>query len=104
MEEIDQSQALMGQGQRPGTIADQLGVDRETVRKNRAQEDFSPPPPTGAIRPSKLDMSRAVIAGWLEEDALAWHKQRHTAQRIHDRVGTEYRGNYHGSYPSCSGT
>ncbi len=41
--------ALQHQGFGPSTIAARLGVDRKTVRKYLAQDDFSPPPPP--VRP-----------------------------------------------------
>ena len=37
-----------------------------------------------------LDPVAKVIAGWLEQDQLAPHKQRHTAHRIYERLVTEY--------------
>ena len=37
-----------------------------------------------------LDPVAKVIAGWLEQDQFAPHKQRHTAHRIYERLVTEY--------------
>ena len=37
-----------------------------------------------------LDPVAKVIAGWLEQDQLALHKQRHTAHRICECLVTEY--------------
>ena len=46
--------ALQHQGFGPSTIAARLGVDRKTVRKYLAQDDFSPaPPPVRPPGPSK---------------------------------------------------
>ena len=96
--EIDGIRSLAAEGYGPSAISDQVGVDRKTVRKYLDQEDFSPPLPAEAMKPSKLDPFKGLIASWLEEDALTWHKQRHTAQRVHDRLGAEYPDTYDGSY------
>jgi len=90
--------ALQHQGFGPSAIAERLGLDRKTVRKYLAQDDFSPqPPPRRAPRPSKLDPYHAVIQQWLAEDARTFYKQRHTAQRIGERLQAEYP-DFAGSY------
>jgi hypothetical protein len=66
--------------------------------RSLAQDDFSPqPPPRRAPRPSKLDPYHAVIQQWLAEDARTFYKQRHTAQRILERLQAEYP-DFAGSY------
>jgi transposase len=83
--------ALQHQGLGPSAIAARLGLDRKTVRKYLAQDDFSPqPPPVRVPRSSKLDPYHAVIQQWLAEDARTFYKQRHTAQRILERLRAEY--------------
>ena len=74
-----------------------LSAPPKTVRKYLKQEDFSPRPPEEVVRPSKLDPHKGLIDTWLEEDQGRWHKQRHTAKRIHDRLTTESPG-YECSY------
>ena len=98
MAKIDRIRSMAADGYGPSAISDQVGVDRKTVRKYLAQEDFSPPLPAEVMKASKLDPFKGLIGSWLEEDALTWHKQRHTAQRIHDRLGAEYPDTYDGSY------
>lgn len=70
-------------------IAREMNVDEKTVRKYLNQEDFSPKPPEKILRPSILDPHKALIDQWLEEDQQRWHKQRHTAKRIYDRLIAE---------------
>jgi transposase len=78
-------------------IARALAVSEPTVRKYIKQDDFSPKPPVVAQRPSKLDPYKEMIDSWLGEDRSAWHKQKHTAKRIYDRLLSET--DYNGSYP-----
>ena len=90
--------ALQHQGFGPSTIAARLGVDRKTVRKYLAQEDFTPaPPPSRTAGPSKLDPYGPVIQQWLADDARTFHKQHHTAQRIWERLQAAYP-DFTGSY------
>ena len=90
MSTIHQIKVLQAQGYRVSAIADELGVDRKTVRKYLQQTDFSPAVPVKRERASKLDRYKATIDAWLEEDTHCWYKQRHTAQRIFDRLGEEF--------------
>ena len=90
--------ALQHQGFGASAIAARLGVDRKTVRKYLAQDDFSPPPPpTQVPGPSKLDPYIPVIQQWLAEDTRTFHKQHHTAQRILERLRAECP-DFEGSY------
>ncbi|MEC4295551.1 IS21 family transposase [Adlercreutzia shanghongiae] len=41
-------------------------------------------------RPSILDPYKDIIEGYLDEDARNWHKQRHSAKRIHERLVQEH--------------
>jgi len=89
---------LHQQGFGPSAIAARLGVDRKTVRKYLAQDDFSPPPPPlRTPGPSKLDPYHGVIQQWLAEDTRTFHKQHHTAQRILERLQAECP-DFEGSY------
>ncbi len=49
-------------------------------------------PPAVAERPSKLDPYKAKIDSILAGDQKAWHKQRHTAKRIWERLRDEEEG------------
>lgn len=46
--------------------------------------------PLKRARAAKLDPYKATIDAWLEEDTHQWYKQRHTAQRIFDRLGEAF--------------
>ena len=92
MPEINSIKEMARDGQSVAGIARELSVDEKTVRKYLKQEDFSPRPPEEATRPSKLDPHKSLIDSWLEEDQGRWHKQRHTAKRIHDRLKAESPG------------
>lgn len=87
---IHQIKVLQAQGYRISAIAEALGLDRKTVRKYLQQTDFSPAVPAKRERASKLDPYKAIIDAWLAEDRTHWYKQRHTAQRIFDRLGEEF--------------
>ena len=71
-------------------IAEHEGVSIPTVRKYLAQDDFSPSLPVAKNRPSVLDPYKDIIEGYLDEDDRTWHKQRHTAKRIHERLLEEH--------------
>ncbi|AEJ38723.1 transposase (25) [Sulfobacillus acidophilus TPY] len=86
MSTIDQIKWLQAQGYGVSAIADFLGCDRKTVRKYLQQTNFSPTVPVKRPRTSKLDPYKATIDTWLAEDTHHWYKQRHTAQRIFDRL------------------
>jgi transposase len=79
-------------GESVAGIARELKVDEKTVRKYLKEQDYSPKPPERIERPSSLDPYKPHIDGWLEEDQGRWHKQRHTAQRIHKRLREEKEG------------
>jgi len=78
-------------------IARELGIDEKTVRKYLVMEDFSPKVPEKKAFPSRLDPYKEQINEWLAEDEKNWHKQRHTATRIHNRL-TEKYSDYDCSY------
>lgn len=90
MAPIREIKTLQAQGWSVPAIATAVHVDRKTVRKYLQQTDVSPPPPTTAPRPSTFDPYKATIDRWLADDASQWVKQRHTAQRIYDRLRAEY--------------
>lgn len=98
MSQIDSIRTAHFKGSSITEIAHDLGFDRKTVRKYLKEKDFSQEMPVKVVRPSKLDPYKQTIHGWLEEDRKTWHKQRHTAKRIYDRLRKET--DYDGSYPT----
>lgn len=70
-------------------IARALNIDRKTVYRYIARDDFSLTPPKTNERPSKLDPYKEVIEGWLESDRHVFKKQRHTIRRIQERLVEE---------------
>lgn len=94
MSTIQEIKIRQAAGHSISAIAQDLGIDRKTVRKYWQQTDWSlPSPHKSSGRPSKIDPYRATIDGWLAEDAQQWYKQRHTAQRLYDRL--------HERFPDC---
>lgn len=88
---------LDSQGVSGRQIAAQLGLSRSTVVKYLKIDDYSPKPPAVHNKArSVLIGFEQIILGWLEADKNAPRKQRHTAQRIFDRLVEEagYQGTY----------
>lgn len=79
-------------------IARRIGVSRDTVSKYLRIQDYSPQAPVRARRPSASGLSEfeSFIEEWLDDDESAPRKQRHTAQRIFDRLVDEH--GYDGTY------
>ena len=77
-------------------ISRETGVSEPTVRKYIRKADFSPAVPAKKKAPSMLDEHKPVVDMWIEEDRRNWHKQRHTATRIHERLVAEH--GFEGSY------
>jgi transposase len=71
-------------------IGRQVGVSRQSVRKAL----LSAEPPRYRRREPRpcpvMDPFRAVIRAWLDADAQAPPKQRHTARRLYDRLVAEH--------------
>jgi len=80
---------LDGSSQRD--VARELGHSRKTVAK--ALVHASPPGYLMGVerRCPVMDAYRAVIEQWLESDKTAPPKQRHTAQRIYERLRDEHQ-------------
>ena len=89
MPDIHNIKGMSQEGHSVAGISRKLSVDEKTVRKYLKQDDFSPRPPEKSQRSSRLDPHKQLIDQWLEEDQQRWHKQRHTAKRIHDRLTLE---------------
>ncbi len=87
-EQIRRKHLIDGMSQR--AIARETGRARNTVAKAITQAippgyRLTKPRPKPAIDPVK-----AIIDAWLEEDRRKPRKQRHTAQRIYERLRDEY--------------
>ena len=94
MIEVDQYQrirflfAVEGHSQR--AIAKMLGVSRNTVRKY-CQGTVLPGERKPIQRAAPVtDYVREIVQEWLRQDTEAPSKQRHTAQRIYDRLVAEH--------------
>jgi transposase len=97
MDQINSIKDLAYEGYSVAKIAREVASDEKTVRKYLAQQDFSPQPPEKRVMPSKLDPYKSEIGRWLDGDKAVWYKQRHTAQRIHQRLSAlhpEYNCSY----------
>ena len=82
-------------GEKITHIAEELQLDRKTVRKYIDKTDFNEPEP-GAVSKRhvcpKLDPYKPIIDEWLNEDKQAPRKQRHTARRVFNRLKKEIPG------------
>lgn len=73
------------------SLAKKYRVARRTIRQAMASAE--PPRRKPPVRDApQLGQFKSIIDGMLREDLSAPRKQRHTAQRIHDRVVDEYGG------------
>ena len=77
-------------------ISRKTNVSEPTVRKYVRMGDLSPKVPAKRRAPSMLDDYAPLIDKWLEEDRKNWHKQRHTARRVFERLAAEH--SFEGSY------
>ena len=71
------------------SIARKVGAGEPTVRKYLEAGDLSPKPPVRKRRASAIDEYVPAIEQWLAEDRETWHKQRHTATRVRERLRDE---------------
>lgn len=96
MTQVKNIRGMYNSGSSVAEISRTLKVSEPTVRKYVREDDFNTPLPVKEARPSKLDPYKGKISAWYEEDKVAWHKQRHTAQRVYDRlrIETDYDGSY----------
>ena len=77
------------EGESIAGISRATGASEPTVRKRLKPQDLSPKMPARAKGPSVVDGCSAIVDSWLEADRGAWHKQRHTAQRVWERLVEE---------------
>jgi len=71
-------------------ISKEAGHHFETVKKYADKDDFNLSPKPTQVRRGKLDPFKPLIDEWLEADRLAKPKQRHTAQRVYNRLKEMY--------------
>lgn len=90
MPSIQSIRTRRAKGETISEIAKHEGVSVPTVRKYLAMQDFSPVLPVSQKKPSILDPYKELIEGYLDEDDRSWHKQRHSAKRIHERLVEEH--------------
>lgn len=92
MPTIQSIRSSRAKGETPKEISEHERVSIPTVRKylSMEDEDFSPKAPAAKERASVLDPYKEIIEGYLDEDEKNWHKHRHTAKRIHDRLVEEH--------------
>ena len=90
MSKIQTIRQMKREGETVAGISRKVGVSRDTVYKYLAKDDFSPEMPTRKPAKSIMDEYRAIIEGYLKEDARNWRKQRHTAKRIYERLRDEH--------------
>ncbi len=87
---------LYAKGYSPTEIKNETGFTYPTIRKYVSKDDFSPQRPVRRPQESKLDPYKAEIDKMIEGDKGVYHKQRHTAKRIFERLADEH--GYAGSY------
>lgn len=91
MSKVHSIRQMRMRGHNVSEISRTLEVSRDTVYKYLEAPDLSPQPPAKRKSVSIMDQYRPLIVSWLEEDAKNWHKQRHTAKRIWQRLVEEER-------------
>lgn len=87
------------EGKNISQISRETGCDWDTIKKYIEQEDWNKPV-TEFLKPEflKLDPFKAEIDNWLIEDKKAKKKQRHSAQRVFNRLVKIHGGKFNCSY------
>ena len=82
-----------------------MGNDRKTVRRCLSKDDWNTGIPEIAREADypKLNPYKEEIDSWLTEDKKAKRKQRHTAQRVFDRLQGLHKEDFNCSYRTVSG-
>ena len=93
------------EGNNISEIARITGSDRKTVRMSLDKDDWNSSVPMLEQEASypKLDQHKPEIDSWLTEDKKAKRKQRHTAQRVFDRLKEKYKDGFKCSYRTVAG-
>lgn len=98
VDKIDDIRRLGRSGASVASIARDTGVSEPTVRRYLREPDLSERPPAVGRAPESplLEPFAETIDSWLREDRRCWHKQRHTARKVFDRLVAEegFRGSY----------
>lgn len=99
MSQIERIRDMLADGYTPTEVKETLGASYPTIRKYAQEDDFSPQRPKASGHPGKLDPYKALIGEMLEEDRRCYHKQRHTAKRVFERLRAEH--GFSGSYSAA---
>lgn len=75
-------------------ISRETGHDFETVKKYVEKDNFNVEVKAKQKRKSKLEPFKQLIDSWLTKDLEARPKQRHTAQRVYDRLKEIYQDEF----------
>lgn len=96
MPTIESIRDMSRQGLANAETQRRTGVSQPTARKHLAMDDFSPQMPAKSRRGPMLDPRKPFIDSILEGDLHVWRKQRHSAQRIYERLlgETPHAGGY----------
>ena len=86
MNQVDQKKELQRQGVGPKEIGERLKLNRKTVARYMAREDFDHALAAKSPVVSRLDPFKAKVEEWLDEDRRMRFKQRHMAKRVHERL------------------
>lgn len=86
-------------------IARETGRDRKTVRMCVEKKDWNEAMPAASQAAAfpKLEPFKETINAWLEADQKAKRKQRHTAQRVYDRLAEHFGETFTCSYRTVAG-
>jgi len=90
MNQVDQIKELQRQGVGPKEINERLNLNRKTVARYMTREAFDTEAANKVEMPSRIDPYRGKIEEWLEEDRRMRFKQKHAAQRVHERLKEEF--------------
>ena len=81
---------VIKKGESISSVAKKTGHDWRTVKKCIEKEDFNKEISPRATSKSKIDRFKPIIDKWLQDDLKMPVKQRHTAQRVFNRLKEEY--------------
>ena len=90
MPQIQSIRRMRRNGESIASIGRRQHLSEPTVRKYLRMDDLSEKPPVRKRRGSMIDPYLPLIGQWLAEDRGNWHKQRHTATRIWERLRDEH--------------
>ncbi len=93
------------EGKNVSEIKRETGHDRKTINIYLEKEDWNEEEPTikSTSQFPKLDPYKEDIDTWLLDDKKAKVKQRHTAQRVFNRLNEKYKEEFDCSYRSVAG-